>query len=146
MTVSVDKCSVTLLSNDVRDSEMSELSVMLYGSQLKRVMSPRFLGVTYDAGFTFRERLDLGRSDHSSVLCCRPREALAYWRWWWRVHLKYCRNNNNKMCNTMAKCRELEDKECRLSVNNLSQAPDNSIGNTHSLFVDRHKLRRRVCA
>ena len=34
------------------------------------------------------KRFELGLSDRLSVLCCRPREALAYWRWWRRVRLK----------------------------------------------------------
>ena len=34
------------------------------------------------------KRFELGLSDSLSVLCCRPREALAYWRWWRRVRLK----------------------------------------------------------
>ena len=58
MTVSVDKCSVTLFSNDVRDREMRELSVVLNGRVLRREKSPCFLGVTYDVGFTFREHVD----------------------------------------------------------------------------------------
>ena len=33
-------------------------------------------------------RRQLGLSDRLSVLCCRPREALEYWRWWRRVRLK----------------------------------------------------------
>ena len=35
-----------------------------------------------------RMRFNLGLSDHLSVLCCRPREAMDYWRWWRRVRLK----------------------------------------------------------
>jgi ribonuclease HI len=58
MTVSVEKCTVTLFSNDARDREMRELSVYLNGSELKREKSPCFLGVTYDVGFTFRGHVD----------------------------------------------------------------------------------------
>ena len=35
-----------------------------------------------------RERVALGLSDDLACLACRPREALAYWRWWRRVRLK----------------------------------------------------------
>ena len=35
-----------------------------------------------------RKRAELGLTDRLSVLCCRPREALEYWRWWRRVRLK----------------------------------------------------------
>ena len=35
-----------------------------------------------------RMREELGLSDRLSVLCCRPRESLRYWRWWRRVRLK----------------------------------------------------------
>ena len=35
-----------------------------------------------------RKRMELSLSDNLSVLCCRPREALDYWRWWRRVRLK----------------------------------------------------------
>ena len=34
------------------------------------------------------KRVELGLSNCLSVLCCRPREALEYWRWWRRVRLK----------------------------------------------------------
>ena len=57
MQLSVSKCSVTLFSCDVRDREMRELSVFVLGSELRREKSPRFLGVTYDVGFTFREHV-----------------------------------------------------------------------------------------
>ena len=33
------------------------------------------------------KRLELGLTGMSD-LCCRPREALQYWRWWRRVRLK----------------------------------------------------------
>ena len=35
-----------------------------------------------------RKRFDLGLNEKLSVLCCRSREALAYWHWWRRVRLK----------------------------------------------------------
>lgn len=36
-----------------------------------------------------RQRMALGIfTTRLSVLCCRPREALDYWRWWRRVRLK----------------------------------------------------------
>jgi ribonuclease HI len=58
MTVSIEKCTVTLFSNDVRDREMTELSVWLHGVELRREKSPCFLGVKYDVGFTFRGHVD----------------------------------------------------------------------------------------
>ena len=45
MTLFVSKCTVTLLSNDVRDRKMLALSVWLHGSELQREKNPRFLGV-----------------------------------------------------------------------------------------------------
>ena len=33
-------------------------------------------------------RMKLGLSDDVDCLSCRPREALAYWKWWRRVRLK----------------------------------------------------------
>ena len=58
MTLSVSKCTVTLLSNDVRDREMLALSVWLHGCELQREKNPRFLGVVYDPGFTFKEHVN----------------------------------------------------------------------------------------
>ena len=58
MTVSVGKCSVTLLSNDRRDREMTGLEIQLSGREVQKEQFPCFLGVVFDASFTFRRQVD----------------------------------------------------------------------------------------
>ena len=58
MTVAVEKCSVTLFSQDRRDAEMRDLSVRMYGNELKREKLPCFLGITYDIALRFQEQVD----------------------------------------------------------------------------------------
>ena len=81
MKLSVNKCSVTLFSNDVRDREMLELSVSLDGCLLRREKSPCFLGVRYDAGFTFREQVD--RVVSKAAAGTRLLRCLAGSDWGW---------------------------------------------------------------
>ena len=81
MTVSVNKCTVTLFSNDVRDREMGALSVRLNGCELRREKAPRFLGVTYDVGFTFREHV--ARVVSKAAVGVRLMRCLSGCDWGW---------------------------------------------------------------
>ena len=56
MVVSLEKCSVTLFSKDVRDSNMEGLRVEMEGKLLKVDKHPTFLGVTYDGKLVFSEQ------------------------------------------------------------------------------------------
>ena len=58
MVVSVEKCSVTLFSKDVKDSKMEGVNVELDGKQLKVERYPTFLGVKYDGKLVFGEQCD----------------------------------------------------------------------------------------
>jgi hypothetical protein len=58
MVVSVEKCSVTLFSKDVKDSKMEGVNVELDGKQLKVERYPTFLGVKYDGKLVFGEQFD----------------------------------------------------------------------------------------
>ena len=88
MQLSVSKCSVTLFSCDVRDREMRELSVFVLGSELRREKSPRFLGVTYDVGFTFREHV--GRVVAKASAGVRLLRCLSGSDWGWGRALLRC--------------------------------------------------------
>ena len=81
MTLSVDKCTVTLFSKDVRDREMRELSVVVDGRELRRDRTPRFLGVTYDVGFTFRDHV--ARVSEKALMGVRLLRCLAGCDWGW---------------------------------------------------------------
>ena len=85
MTLSVDKCTVTLFSRDARDREMRELSVVVSGSELKRERTPRFLGVTYDIGFTFKKHV--ARVSEKASAGVRLMRCLAGRDWGWSREL-----------------------------------------------------------
>ncbi|MEL7520288.1 MAG: reverse transcriptase family protein, partial [Cyanobacteria bacterium J06553_1] len=81
MTVSVDKCTTTLFSNDVRDREMLELKVSLNGRLLRREKNPCFLGVTFDVGFTFGKQVE--RVVEKAAAGTRVLRCLAGSDWGW---------------------------------------------------------------
>jgi ribonuclease HI len=85
MGLSVNKCSVTLFSLDPKDSEMSGMEVVVRGQQLPKAKTPRFLGVVYDAGMTFRGQVE--RVVQKGEAGVRLMRCLAGRDWGWRKDL-----------------------------------------------------------
>ena len=59
MKLAVHKCSASLFSLNVKDSDMEGLVVKLEGVELKRELHPKFLGVMFDSKLTFGRHLHL---------------------------------------------------------------------------------------
>ena len=85
MKLSVGKCTVTLFSLDPRDKEMRGMEVTMEGQQLLKEKTPRFLGVEFDVGLTFRGQVEkVVKKGEAGVRLMR---CLAGKDWGWRKDL-----------------------------------------------------------
>ena len=85
MKVTVEKCSATLFSMDVKDATMEQLVVRMRGQVLKRELRPVFLGVMFDSKMVFHGQVE--RVIKKAEVGVRLMGKLAGKIWGWRKDL-----------------------------------------------------------